>query len=311
MTRCMTRLLTLALCLVLCAFAWPTAANAFEPVDLTHPVSLTLLANDEGEPLNGVTFYLHRVADMNEYAQFELLSAYSAYSGDINKLETAAEWEAASAEMDEIAFNIAPAASCTTDDTGLAIFTDLKPGLYLVTGDPVEIIPWAYAFSPFLVSVPNRDADDVWVYDVLSDVKLEREPAVTSVEVVKIWSDKNYEKKRPNELTITLLCDGEEIDTAILNAENSWSHVFTNLPAAHEYTVREKIVPKNYKVSYDIVNGALVIVNTYQAPVTPEPDLPQTGQLWWPVPILAGLGMILFFTGWYMHRKWSQEHEEP
>ena len=39
--------------------------------------------------------------------------------------------------------------------------------------------------------------------------------------------------------------------------------------------------------------------------------IPETGQLWWPVPILAGAGMILFVIGWILHRKWSQEHEEP
>ena len=31
--------------------------------------------------------------------------------------------------------------------------------------------------------------------------------------------------------------------------------------------------------------------------------LPQTGQLWWPVPILALAGMALFGTGWYADRK--------
>lgn len=36
------------------------------------------------------------------------------------------------------------------------------------------------------------------------------------------------------------------------------------------------------------------------------PRLPQTGQLWWPVPILAGAGMLVFAAGWLMRRK---EHE--
>ena len=36
------------------------------------------------------------------------------------------------------------------------------------------------------------------------------------------------------------------------------------------------------------------------------PLLPQTGQLWWPVPILSGAGMLIFAAGWLMRRK---EHE--
>lgn len=40
----------------------------------------------------------------------------------------------------------------------------------------------------------------------------------------------------------------------------------------------------------------------YQEPTTPtkpsEPSLPQTGQLNWPIPVLAVLGMTLFSVGW-------------
>ncbi|MCR4644606.1 MAG: LPXTG cell wall anchor domain-containing protein [Oscillospiraceae bacterium] len=32
-------------------------------------------------------------------------------------------------------------------------------------------------------------------------------------------------------------------------------------------------------------------------------DLPQTGQLWWPVPILAGGGLLLFGAGLYLRKK--------
>ena len=35
----------------------------------------------------------------------------------------------------------------------------------------------------------------------------------------------------------------------------------------------------------------------------PGPVLPQTGQLWWPVYALAGLGLTLFFFGWLRSRR--------
>ena len=39
-------------------------------------------------------------------------------------------------------------------------------------------------------------------------------------------------------------------------------------------------------------------------PGTPaSPNLPQTGQLWWPVPLLAGGGIVLFGVGLRLHRK--------
>ena len=37
-----------------------------------------------------------------------------------------------------------------------------------------------------------------------------------------------------------------------------------------------------------------------------EPDLPQTGVLWWPVPVLACAGLFLFLIGWGKRR-----HERP
>ena len=38
-------------------------------------------------------------------------------------------------------------------------------------------------------------------------------------------------------------------------------------------------------------------------PVYPSGGLPQTGQLWWPVYVLAGAGMLLFLFGWIRRRE--------
>lgn len=37
-------------------------------------------------------------------------------------------------------------------------------------------------------------------------------------------------------------------------------------------------------------------------PGTSSGKLPQTGQLWWPVPLLAAAGTVLFMTGWFRRR---------
>ena len=39
----------------------------------------------------------------------------------------------------------------------------------------------------------------------------------------------------------------------------------------------------------------------------PEPNLPQTGQLNWPVPLMAAAGLLLFAAGWSMWRKGRYE----
>ena len=66
-----------------------------------------------------------------------------------------------------------------------------------------------------------------------------------------------------------------------------------------------------YERKFSTKTGVFVIPTRRTVTPTPTAPIPETGQLWWPVPILAGAGMILFVIGWILHRKWSQEHEEP
>lgn len=71
---------------------------------------------------------------------------------------------------------------------------------------------------------------------------------------------------------------------------------------------------------YDVDASPKVAVEPAPTPppyiptVTPTPDvtpppIPQTGQLWWPVPVMAGVGLVLVALGWARHRK-SDEDEE-
>lgn len=305
----MTRLLTIALCLAVCVCAYTSAAYAFAPVDLEHPVSLTIYANDDEIPLAGVGFELYLIANMNEYAQFELLPAYSDFSGDINKLETAGEWVAAAAEVLGMVGDTDPDFAATSGADGLARFNTMEPGLYLVSGKPLEKLPWVYTFTPFMVSIPTRDVNDEWLYDVFSDIKLEKEPAVTNIEVVKLWDDLGHEENRPKSIYVDLLCDGEAIAAAQLHEGNSWSYTFENLPAARKYEVREREVLRWYTVSYETIGDVLVIRNTRSETVTPIPDIPATGQNYPLVAVLAGGGVVFVMAGWFILRKWGQEHE--
>lgn len=45
-------------------------------------------------------------------------------------------------------------------------------------------------------------------------------------------------------------------------------------------------------------------------PTTPGPSLPQTGQLNWPVPVMAVGGMILFLLGWITYSKTGKKNYE-
>lgn len=241
MSRKPSRLLALVLLTALCCLLLAPCALAFERVDLTHPLTFAIQADDNEDDahLPGVTFQLYQVADMDADARFALRSPYSTLNIDINALKNAADWAAASEAMKALTASETPDFTGTTDENGRVAFAGLNPGLYLVSGTPVIIGGWAYSFQSFLTSVPTRNVDDEWQYDVLSTIKLERSPALIDLECVKVWDDDNRGTYRPVQIEIHLMQDGQHIDTVILNSENNWHHIFKDLPADHVYTLNE------------------------------------------------------------------------
>ena len=89
MSRKPSRLLALVLLTALCCLLLAPCALAFERVDLTHPLTFAIQADDNEDDahLPGVTFQLYQVADMDADARFALRSPYSTLNIDINALK--------------------------------------------------------------------------------------------------------------------------------------------------------------------------------------------------------------------------------
>lgn len=122
-------------------------------------------------------------------------------------------------------------------------------------------------------------------------------PEITEVEVVKKWEDKGHESERPTSIQIQLLCDGEIYDVVTLSVTNQWKHTWTNLEKGHRWNVKEGSTPAHYTSKTTQSGGEFTIVNTYRPSKPSEPSLPQTGQLWWPVPVLLCLGVLFLVIG--------------
>lgn len=122
-------------------------------------------------------------------------------------------------------------------------------------------------------------------YDKIRDV---------TYSVAKIWDDANdKDGKRPGELEITLLRDGEEYRTVTLDEESDWVYEWNDLPRASEeameytYSVVEAEVEDYESDGGEMVDGVFTFTNTHE----PEPDLepgyggevtpltPETGKL--------------------------------
>jgi hypothetical protein len=144
------------------------------------------------------------------------------------------------------------------------------------------------------------------------------EPVTPTIDlaVIKIWKDDGHADSRPSEITVTLYRDGEKYDSVTLSARNSWKHTWTVPDDTSRWQLVEDEVPDGYTVTAVQDGKTFVVTNTYTEPTptptpsdtTPQPTsqpsptptpsgkLPQTGQLWWPVSILAlcGLALVLF-----------------
>lgn len=165
--------------------------------------------------------------------------------------------------------------------------------------------------------------------------------------VLKVWDDDGYETQRPEQIVVQLLRNGKVYRTAALNAENNWRYTWYNLDAGYDWQLVEETVPEGYTVSVSQDGITFVVTNTCQpdspdnpdnpdnpdqpenpgspdspdvpegpaskpptTPDGPKPSLPQTGALWWPVPVLAGSGMLLFTLGWVRAQKRGREDEQ-
>jgi len=130
----------------------------------------------------------------------------------------------------------------------------------------------------------------------------------TERSVQKVWDDKGYEKKRPTSVTVYLLKNGKNFDTVTLSESSGWRYTWKELEKYDEsgeyitWTIREKTVP-GYNADMVLNGYTFVLTNSYD-----RPTIPRTGVLWWPVPVLAACGILLFSVGILVKKK--KENEE-
>ena len=105
----------------------------------------------------------------------------------------------------------------------------------------------------------------------------------TEVPIKKVWKDENNKYgDRPDSVSIKLYANDKDTGkTLVLNKDNNWNDVFTNLPMKEDgniikYTVKEEKVEKyRTKITGNAKDG-FVITNTYKN-IKPKKDAPKTG----------------------------------
>lgn len=291
------RFLLLA-CLVLFSSVSKAAPKA-ENLDLSRlGTAKILITNEAGESFSvqNREIYLMQVAKAkseNEMVVFEPVGAFAGSGIDLSNLESA---QTAKLIYDYSLSNGNPVTTSVTDEEGKTYFHDLETGLYLIS---VKTGEDGVTFSPFLMLLPQADGDS-WNYYVIATPKTEAFGSVEyhrNLKVKKIWNDDG--RNRPASITAELLKNGAPAGEVILSDANGWEHTWTNLLAKDNWSVREKEVPKGYSVSYREETECIYIYNTG--------SLIQTGQLKWPILVLAGIGFAFICIGIWIRRMESNK----
>ena len=69
----------------------------------------------------------------------------------------------------------------------------------------------------------------------------EKQDELIDINVTKVWDDGyDQDKLRPDRITVTLLADGKEVQTAGFGAAEKWKYTFTELPKMHRLTKEEQ-----------------------------------------------------------------------
>ena len=280
-----------------------------------------LKAEAEGQTANltvtwkdtGLQLALYQVAVRNDTGEFIQTDDFKDYGVDIENInDNTAEALAAYATRD----NVKALEEITTDESGTYTFSNLPLGAYLL-------------FDRSTVSGSEVTAVPVFVFlekDMEVDIKPETPEESNSCKVYKVWDDDDDDSgDRPESIEVQLLQNGKVYKEVTLSEDNNWTYSWTDLPEA-TYKIVEKSVPSGYKLSVSRSGSTWKLTNKIKPPKDDDDDdddddssssddddddndsssrkkIPQTGQLWWPVPLLLSSGFLCMIIGLLRKKK--------
>lgn len=280
---------------------------------------LDILYQHNGEPITNVSSSAYYIGSFNNNGDITLSGNFADYNVDTSTddLSALAQTLYGYALLDKIT----PEHTAVSDDTGAVFMTDMDKGVYLVTSKRHVKDDEVFITEPQLIFLPWIEDDELlYRRTMLAKCRMiTMDDTPISAKVLKVWDDDGFENIRPTSIKATLLRDEEVYDTVELSANNNWRHTWDLLPSYYIWTVVEEI-PIGYEVIQTQDGITRVLTNSYKDTNTPtgpttvpnqttptdsttptppadKEKLPQTGQLWWPVPILLVLGVVLIIIG--------------
>jgi hypothetical protein len=279
MRRKMITLCVIALLILTCSFT--TLAEEFD-LSKTGSISVTLIEQKQNEPIVGAELSVYYVATVVMDADGNLIYDYTK---DFKPFDTVIDDTSLATKLDAfVSQHSIPSIKMTTNAQGTALCDELPLGLYFIkqTGAVEGFSPC----TPFLVTVPNKKNGE-YVYEVNASPKTEVSK-LTSITIKKVWNT-DESTEATEHVTVQLLKDGTVVKTATLSKDNNWQITYNDMPESDAYSIKEIDVPKGFTATYSQMGYVFTVTNTS--------TLIQTGQLMWPIPVLAVGGMLLIAVG--------------
>lgn len=330
-----------AFCAVLCLLFTGITVCAAGGADLSRPAVLTVSCRDGDKPLTGAEFSVWLISSADGEGNLTPTPEFAALGVDLNpKTDAGLRALARTLEGFVRRDGMTPAESGTTDLSG-NLQLDLSHGLWLVMGERHAQDGYVYEMLPFVVKLPVWNGHS-WQYSLTLSPKMDAAPEIGPDEepddptvtrkVLKVWREDDP-ADRPASVEVQLMRNGRLYDEVKLSEKNNWRHVWRELDGDCRWTVAEE-VPDGYTAEVTREGITFVVTNTKTpeadvptgpadpvdpsepssepsdgpgepsdpGPDEPGEDLPQTGQLWWPVPMLLCCGLGLIVLGLLMRR---------
>ena len=256
-------------------------AQDFDP-QKTGSISVTLTQQKNEKPIVGAELSVYYVATVHKDVFGKLSYVYTdAFENaeiDIADPSIAIKLEAFALEQS------LPSVKVTTDENGTATCKELALGLYFIRQS--SAVEGFAPCTPFMVTLPGTN-DDGYVYEVNASPKTEV-AKLMSITIKKVWNT-DASTQAADSVTVQLLQNGSVVKTATLNKQNDWQVTYSGMPESDAYSIKEVNVPKGFTATYKQSGYVFTVTNTA--------TLAQTGQLIWPIPVLAISGMLFIAAG--------------
>ena len=241
-------------------------------LDLDRAGSITVVMERKGKPVAGGTLTIYQVAELEVSDGNPVFRYTEEYDGCGISLEDV-DSATASALAAYTRRNNVQGVTSAIGAEGRITFEDLLPGLYLLVQE--KAAPGYYAVEPFLVSVPSIE-DGKFVYDVVATPKHEPTPTPDK-------PDGPDDPDPPDEPDDPDTPDDPDVPDIPDKPDDP------DVPG----TPDEPDTPEDPSL-----------------PSEEEPKLPQTGQMNWPVPVLAASGTFLVILGAILLGANGRKHDE-